>query len=67
MGEINMTEAQIDYIFWRCIDIINYICSVTGLSYELVNILLFIVIQPMLILMFYILWRFERGRRRVWR
>ena len=20
-----MTEAQIDYIFWRCIDILNYI------------------------------------------
>ena len=61
-----MTEAQIDYIFWRCIDIINYICKATGLSYELLLYILFIVIgQPALILLFYILWRFERGRRRV--
>ena len=62
-----MTEAQIDYIFWRCIDILNYICSVPGLSYELLNILVFVIGQPALILLFYVLWRFERGRRRVWR
>jgi hypothetical protein len=60
-----MTEAQIDYIFWGCIDILNYICSITGLSYELLNILVFVIGQPVLILMFYMLWRFERRRRRV--
>ena len=59
-----MTEAQIDYIFWGCIDILNYICGVTGLSYELLNILVFVIGQPALILMFYILWRVERWRRR---
>jgi hypothetical protein len=64
MGEINMTEEQIDYIFWKCIDILNYICSVTGMSYELLNILVFVIGQPALILLFYTLWRFERWRRR---
>ena len=63
-GRSNMTEEQIDYIFWKCIDILNYICSVTGMSYELLNILVFVIGQPALILLFYTLWRFERWRRR---
>ena len=63
-GRSNMTEEQIDYIFRKCIDILNYICSVTGMSYELLNILVFVIGQPALILLFYTLWRFERWRRR---
>lgn len=59
-----MTEAQIDYIFWVCVDILNYMGSVTGLSYEFINILLFVIIQPFLIILFYSLWKIERWRRR---
>ena len=59
-----MTEAQIDYIFWVCVDILIYMGSVTGLSYEFINILLFVIIQPFLIILFYSLWKIERWRRR---
>jgi hypothetical protein len=59
-----MTEEQINNIFWVCVDLLHYVCSLTGLSYEFINILLFVIIQPMLILMFYTLWKIERWRRR---
>ena len=59
-----MTEEQINNLFWVCVDLLDYVCSLTGLSYEFINILLFVIIQPLLIIMFYTLWKIERWRRR---
>ena len=42
----------IDQIFWRCVDAIEYLGNLSGLGYELTNIILFVIIQPLLILVF---------------
>ena len=50
-----MTDT-INYIFWLCVDAIYWLESLTGISYEAWNLLLFVFLQPMLILIFFILW-----------
>ena len=37
--------------------------ELTGLGYEAANILIFVIIQPGLILLFYFLWRYEKKKR----
>lgn len=39
--------------FQLCVDIIKYISSVTGYSYEEVNIYLFVIIHPIITIVFY--------------
>ena len=46
-----------------CIQFLRDIASVTGLSYEEINVWLFIIIQPSLILLFFVLWRIEKKKR----
>ncbi len=47
-------------IFWACVHIMQWVCSITGISYEALNIWLFIIIQPTLIVMFAMLWLHAR-------
>ena len=39
-----------DFFFW-CVDVLVFIGEVTGLGYALSNILIFVIIQPSLILL----------------
>ena len=48
-------------IFSLCVELMKYIASISSLSYEEINVLVFLVIQPLLILIFFILWRAERS------
>ena len=52
----------IDQIFWECIQIIEYLGNLSGLGYELTNILLFVVIEPLLIIIFLFLWIREKRK-----
>ena len=54
----------VDQIFWKCVQFIEYFGDVTGLGYELSNILLFIVIQPILIITFLFLWLREKKKKK---
>ena len=45
-----------------CIEFLRDIASYTNLSYEEINVWLFIIIQPSLIIIFLILWLIERGK-----
>ena len=58
-----MIESDIDKIFWLCVHFLEWAGDVTGLRYNLLNILVFVIIQPALILLFFMLWRYERWRR----
>lgn len=51
-----LTEEAIITIFWYCVDILNVICDAIGITYEALNIWVFIVIQPALILLFLVSW-----------
>ena len=52
----------IDTIFWECVQFIEYIGNFTGLGYEFTNILLFVIIQPLLIIVFLFLWLREKRK-----
>ena len=51
---------MIDKFFLWYVWVLEVIGEVTGLGYELANIVIFIILQPALILIFYILWRREK-------
>ena len=48
-------------IFTLCVELMKYFSLISGLSYEEINVLVFLVIQPLLILVFFRLWRKERS------
>lgn len=50
--------------FQVCVRILQVIGDVTGMGYELANIVIFVMIQPALILLFFILWRNEKKKNR---
>jgi len=48
-------------IFTLCVELMKYFSLISGLSYKEINVLVFLVILPLLILVFFILWRKERS------
>ena len=53
---------MIDQFFLWCIWVLEVIGEVTGMGYELANIVIFVILQPGLILLFFILWRNQINR-----
>jgi len=53
---------MIDKFFLWCVWVLEVIGDVTGMGYELANIVIFVILQPALILLFFILWRMEKKR-----
>tara|TARA_R100001198_G_C5128039_1_gene147594 strand:+ start:442 stop:612 length:171 start_codon:yes stop_codon:yes gene_type:complete len=47
---------MINDIFNFCVYVLQIIGQVTGWGYELSNIIIFVVVQPFLILLFFTLW-----------
>ena len=52
----------IDFIFKVCVIILVDMANFLGISYEAINIIIFLLLQPGLILIFFILWRRERKK-----
>jgi len=52
-----------DFFNW-CVWVLVLIGNVTGMGYELANIVIFVVLQPALIMLFFILWRREKKKNR---
>ena len=50
-----------DFFNW-CVYVLEVIGNVTGMGYELANIVIFVIIQPGLIILFYILWQREKRK-----
>ena len=55
----------IDFIFKVCVIGLVDLANLIGISYEAVNIIIFVFLQPALILLFFILWRKERRKNKV--
>jgi len=51
-----------DFFNW-CVWVLEVIGDVTGMGYELANIVIFVILQPTLILLFYVLWRKEKNKK----
>jgi len=47
-----------DFFYW-CVHVLEVIGNVTGMGYELANIVIFVILQPALILLLFVLWRKE--------
>jgi len=52
-----------DFFNW-CVFVLEVIGDVTGMGYELANIVIFVIIQPSLILLFYLLWRRKKRKNK---
>ena len=51
---------MVNIFFDWCVLILEIIGDFTGLGYEAANILIFVIIQPGIIIIFYLLWRNEK-------
>ena len=51
-----------DFFQW-CVWVLEVIGDVTGMGYELANIVIFVILQPALILIFFMLWRREKNKK----
>ena len=51
-----------DSLFWWCVEVLKVGGDITGLGYNLLNILVFIILQPALIILFFGLWWIERNK-----
>ena len=54
----------IDFIFKICVILLVDLAELLGLSYEALNIIIFIIFQPALIVLFFILWRIEKRKNK---
>ncbi len=56
---------MIDYIFYLCVDFLAWLAKVTGTTYELVNIVIFIIGYPLfvILLLFIIYWQNKRIKK----
>ena len=52
-----LPENLVHDLFWLCVNFMKFICEHTGISYEALNILLFVIIHPLvtLLLLFWVL------------
>jgi len=57
-----MAELINNFFRW-CVEVLVWIGNVTGMGYELANIVIFVILQPLLILIFLILWL--RARKKI--
>ena len=53
----------INFFNW-CVYILEVIGNFTGMGYELANIVIFVILQPALILLFFTLWIFEKKKKK---
>ena len=56
--------SNIDAFFWWCVEVMEVIGDVTGWGYNLANIIIFVLLQPALICLFFLLWMNERRKIR---
>ena len=52
-----------DFFYW-CVYVLEVIGGVTGMGYELANIVIFVILQPALILLLCVLWRKEVNKNK---
>ena len=63
-GSAKEFQKDVDWLFWACVKILQDWGKWTGLGYNLLNIIIFIILQPLLILIFFVLWRIEVSKRK---
>jgi hypothetical protein len=49
-------EALVNELFVICVRAIHWLAAVSDISYEAWNLILFVLLQPLLIILFFVLW-----------
>ena len=57
-------SQMIDQFFNWCVLVLVAIGNITGMGYNLANIVIFVIIQPALILLFFVLWTREKRKNK---
>ena len=45
-----------DAVFWLCVELLQSLSKYSGLTYQEINVWLFVIIHPLITLLFFILW-----------
>ena len=67
-GERIMFEVlgnSIEWVFFLCVDIMHLVGFLTNTNYKDINTIIFLILQPALILLFFVLWRLEKRRGKI--
>ena len=54
---------MVDYIFWTGVEFLKAAGELMGITYQEINVYLFVILHPALTIIFFLLWVFERLRR----
>tara|TARA_Y100000817_G_scaffold233251_1_gene185605 strand:- start:166 stop:387 length:222 start_codon:yes stop_codon:yes gene_type:complete len=46
---------MVDVIFYVCVDILVWLANLFGISYELINIIIFIILYPLFLMFLFVL------------
>ena len=53
---------MIDYLFYLCVDILVWLAELTGTTYELINILIFVIGYPLFVILLLIIIYFQHKK-----
>ena len=52
----------LSYLFQLCVGVMHLLADITNTSYEAINVIVFLIIQPGMVLFFFLLWRYEKKK-----
>ena len=55
---------MIDYLFYLCVDILVWLAELTGTTYELINIIIFVIGYPLFVILLLIIIYFQHKKIR---
>ena len=53
----NSGNQILDFIFKICVIFLVDLAKIAGISYEAIDIIIFVILQPILIIILFVLWR----------
>ena len=48
--------------FFECVEIMRFLSAYTFFTYKEINTIIFLLIEPFLVILFFVLWRIEKNR-----
>ena len=56
--------SWLNSFYWNTVTFIEYLGNITNIGYELTNIIIFGILLPFLILLFFVLWQIEKSKNK---
>ena len=48
--------------FFECVEIMRFLSAYTFFTYKEINTIVFLIIEPSLVILFFMLWRYEKKK-----